>query len=308
MTAGIFDLLTSAFIDPISGGFGVLSRYALPLLGLLGAIYLTLRIAETVVRGGALNDLLATFIWTLVKIGVFYWIIVIFRDLTLAALDTFVTWGLAPGGGQFGLPDFLRPSSIVDAGFRAAVPIQDFIVRQTGWAAVKNWGQIMLYRAAYVAVVIGFVGMALAVMVALIEMHLAIMAGIVLFPWGILSYTMFLSELAIAWIAAGLVRMFITAGLMGVSVPLFALAALPIGPGLDPDMYGSMILAIVAVLFAVLVWIIPNRAAGMAGRGAALALTGEHIVSSGIAGVQGAQFAGRAATEVVRGASQMVRA
>ena len=37
----------------------------------------------------------------------------------------------------------------------------------------------------------GFVGMALAVMVALIEMHLAIMAGIVLFPWGILSYTMF---------------------------------------------------------------------------------------------------------------------
>jgi P-type conjugative transfer protein TrbL len=308
MTAGIFDLLTSAFVDPISGGFGVLSRYALPLLGLLGAIYLTLRIAETVVRGGALNDLLATFIWTLVKIGVFYWIIVIFRDLTLAALDTFVTWGLAPGGGQFGLPDFLRPSSIVDAGFRAAVPIQDFIVRQTGWAAVKNWGQIMLYRAAYVAVVIGFVGMALAVMVALIEMHLAIMAGIVLFPWGILSYTMFLSELAIAWIAAGLVRMFITAGLMGVSVPLFALAALPIGPGLDPDMYGSMILAIVAVLFAVLVWIIPNRAAGMAGRGAALALTGEHIVSSGIAGVQGAQFAARAATEVVRGASQMVRA
>jgi P-type conjugative transfer protein TrbL len=308
MTSGIFDLLTSAFVNPISGGFGVLSRYALPLLGLLGAIYLTLRIAETVVRGESLNDLLATFIWTLVKIGVFYWIIVIFRDLALAALDTFVTWGLAPSGGQFGLGDFLRPSSIVDAGFTAAVPIQDFIVRQTGWAAVKNWGQIMMYRAAYVAVVIGFVGMALAVMVALIEMHLAIMAGIVLFPWGILSYTMFLSELAIAWLAAGLVRMFITAGLMGVSVPLFALAALPIGPGLDPDIYGSIILAIVAVLFAILVWIIPNRAAGMAGRGAALALTGEHIVSSGIAGFQGAQFAARAATEVVRGASQMVRA
>jgi P-type conjugative transfer protein TrbL len=308
MTAGIFDLLTSAFVNPISGAFGVLSRYALPLLGLLGAIYLTLRIAETVVRGGSLNDLLATFIWTLVKIGVFYWMIVIFRDLALSALDTFVTWGLAPSGGQFGLGDFLRPSGIVDAGFTAAVPIQDFIARQTGWAAVKNWGQIMLYRGAYVAVIIGFVGMALAVMVALIEMHLAIMAGIVLFPWGILSYTMFLSELAIAWIAAGLVRMFITAALMGVSVPLFALAALPNVPGTDPDVYGSIILAIVAIVFAILVWVIPNRAAGMAGRGAALALTGEHIVSSGIAGFQGAQFAARAATEVVRGASQMVRA
>jgi P-type conjugative transfer protein TrbL len=308
MTAGIFDQLTNAFVNPITGGFGLLSRYALPLLGLLGLIYLVLRLAEVVVRGGSLNDLLATFIWTLVKIGVFYWIIVVFRELALAALDTFVTWGLAPGGGQFGLPDFLQPSRIVDAGFTAAVPLQDFIVKQTGWAAVKNWGQIMLYRAAYVAVIIGFVGMALAVMVALIEMHLAIMAGIVLFPWGILSYTIFLSELAIAWIAAGLVRMFITAALMGVSVPLFALAALPTGPGLDPDLYGSLILAIVAVLFALLVWIIPNRAAGMAGRGAALALTGEHIVSSGIAGVQGAQFAARAATEVVRGASQMVRA
>ena len=307
MTAGIFDQLTNAFVNPITGAFGILSRYALPLLALLGMIYLLLRLADVVVRGGALNDLLATCIWTLVKIGVFYWIIVVFRELTLAALDTFVTWGLAPSGGQFGLPDFLQPSRIVDAGFTAAVPLQDFIVKQTGWAAVKNWGQIMMYRVAYVAVIMGFVGMALAVMVALIEMHLSIMAGIVLFPWGILSYTMFLSELAIAWIAAGLVRMFITAALMGVSVPLFALAALPAVTGADPDIYGSLILAFVAVLFAILVWIIPNRAAGMAGRGAALALTGEHIVSTGIAGVQGAQFAARAATEAVRGASQMVR-
>ena len=132
MTAGIFDQLTHAFVDPINGAFGLLSRYALPLLALLGLIYLLLRLAEVVVRGGALNDLLATLIWTLVKIGVFYWIIVVFRDLALAALNTFVTWGLAPGGGQFGLPDFLQPSRIVDAGFTAAVPLQDFIVKQTG--------------------------------------------------------------------------------------------------------------------------------------------------------------------------------
>ena len=64
----------------------------------------------------------------------------------------------------------------------------------------------------------------------------------------------------------------------------------------------------VAIVFAILVWIIPNRAAGMAGRGAALALTGEHIVASGMAGVQGAQFAARAGAEVVRGVSQMVKA
>jgi P-type conjugative transfer protein TrbL len=309
MTAGVFDALTNAFVHPITGGFGILSRYALPLLALLGLIYLLLRLSEVVVRGGALNDLLATVIWTVVKIGVFYWIIVVFRDLALAALNTFVTWGLAPSGGQFGLPNFLQPSRIVDAGFTAAVPLQDWIVNQTGMAALYNIGQILLYRAAYVAVIIGFVGMALAVMVALIEMHLAIMAGIVLFPWGILSYTMFLSELAISWIAAGLVRMFITAALMGISVPLFALAAMPpVSGDADPDLYGSLILAVVAILFAILVWIIPNRAAGMAGRGAALALTGEHIVSSGMAGFQGAQFAGRAGAEVIRGVSQMVKA
>ena len=150
--------------------------------------------------------------------------------------------------------------------------------------------------------------MALAVMVALIEMHLAIMAGIVLFPWGILSYTMFLSSWRSLGSPAGLVRMFITAALMGISVPLFALAALPVVAGADPDLYGSLILAVVAVLFAILVWVIPNRAAGMAGRGAALALTGEHIVSSGMAGFQGAQFAARAGAEVVRGVSQMVKA
>jgi P-type conjugative transfer protein TrbL len=303
----VFNDITNAFINPIDGGFGILSQYALPLLGVLGLIYLILILSEAVLRGLSLNDLLANFTWAVIKLGIFYWIIVIFRELALAALDTFVTWGLAPGGGQFGLPDFLNPSRVVDAGFRAAVPLQDFITKQTGWAALFNWPQVMLFRGAYVCVVLGFVGMALAVMIALIEMHLAIMAGIVLFPWGILTQTVFLSELAIAWITAGLVRMFITAALMGMSVPLFALAALPNIPGADPDIYGSVILTVVAVLFAVLVWLIPNRAAGMAGRGAALALTGEHVVSTGVAGFQGAQFAARASAEVVRGVSQMVR-
>ena len=46
MTAGIFDQLTNAFVNPITGGFGLLSRYALPLLALLGLIYLLLRLAE----------------------------------------------------------------------------------------------------------------------------------------------------------------------------------------------------------------------------------------------------------------------
>jgi P-type conjugative transfer protein TrbL len=305
---GIFDLITRAFVDPISGGGAVLWRYALPLLGVLGAIYLTLCLCDVVIRGAPLNVLLATFIWTCVKIGVFYWIIVVFRDLAMAALDTFVAWGLVPGGGQFGLPDFMHPSSVVEAGFKAAVPIQDYIVRQTGLAALYNFAQVLVYRAAYVFVVLSFVEMALAVMVALIEFHLAIMSGTVLFPWGILSYTMFLSELSIAWITAGLVRMFLTAAMMGISVPLFALAALPTGNQVDPGFSDSIILAAVAVVFAILVWIIPNRAAGMAGRGAALALTGEHIVSSGMAGFQGAQFAARAVQETVRGASQLVRA
>lgn len=308
MDPGIFDKITGAFIQAIDGGFASLSTYALPLLALLGTIYLMLVLSETFLRGGSMNDLFANLLWACVKIGVMYWIIVIFRDLALAALDTFVAWGLVPSGGQFGLPDFMNPSQVVTAGFRAAVPMQDYIVKQTGWAAVKNWGQVLVYRGAYAFVVLGFVAMGLAVMIALIEMHLAIMAGIVLFPWGILSYTMFLSELSIAWIAAGLVRMFLMAALMGISVPLFAWAALPTGPGIDPGFSDSIILAVVAGVFGVLTWVIPNRAAGMAGRGAALALTGEHIVSSGMAGIQGAQFAARAAMEVRQGVSQMLKA
>jgi len=38
-------------------------------------------------------------------------------------------------------------------------------------------------------------------------------------------------------VAAGLVRMFLTAALMGISVPLFALAALPVGEGTDPTVF-----------------------------------------------------------------------
>ena len=81
---------------------------------------------------------------------------------------------------------------------------------------------------------------------------------------------------------------------------------LTLDPGADPSVYGSIILAVVAAVFAILVWVIPNRAAGMAGRGAALALTGQQIAASGMAGVQGTQFAAAAMMEVRRGVSQML--
>jgi len=81
-------------------------------------------------------------------------------------------------------------------------------------------------------------------------------------------------------------------------------AGSPAQGGADPTFYQAVVAAIVALIFAILAWVVPNRAASIGGRG--MALGSDVLVGGGMAGVAGARYAYHPGQAVIRGVSQML--
>jgi hypothetical protein len=115
--------------------------------------------------------------------------------------------------------------------------------------------------------------------------------------------TAFFTEFSIGWITGGLVRVLVTTAMVGIAQPLFSSLATPLTAGGDPTLYGGLMTALVSLIFAILSWVIPGRAAHIAGRGVSLALTASTVVSSAAGAGRGALVL----TSAIRGVSHMMR-
>src|SRR5207249_616822 len=124
-------------------------------------------------------------------------------------------------------------------------------------------------------------------MMTIIEFNLATLVGTVLVPWGVLQPTAFFTEFSIGWLTGGLVRVLVTGAIMGIAVPLFDLLAVTTTSGGDPSAYSALIMALTAGVFAILSWVVPGRAAAIAGRGVSLALHGGAIMTAAAGGLRG---------------------
>jgi type IV secretory pathway TrbL component len=310
LNAELLNTIMGTFVATLDGAFGTLFAYSIPLLSVLGLIYFLVSLGPLILYNhslAAVGDVL----WVVLRIGVIYFFVLGFYNIFWnAAFYSFLQWGQTAGGGVFGFETFMNPSAIVDTGFKAAKPLYDTLNNLSYFSMLdKPWTLVGLLIA-YWLVVLAFGVMALHVIMTIIDLKLAIAAGAVLFPWAVLSYTAVLGELALSWITAGLVRVMLTALLMSVGFPLFETANLAVTPatgGADPKFYGATVLALVAFVFTVLAWVLPNRAAAMAGRGMALALGGDALVGGAMAGlsaVGGSVSYGRAA---IQGTSQLVQ-
>jgi type IV secretory pathway TrbL component len=310
MNAEILNTIVGIFVGALDGAFARLAVYSIPLLSVLGLIYLLLSVGQMTLHSYSLASL-GDFLWVVLKIGVVYFFAFAFYSLFwTAAFYTFLQWGLEGGGGGFGFESFLNPSAILDTGFKAAAPLYD-TMNNLGYVgrATAPWTMAGLL-VAYWLVVISFGIMALHVIMAIIDIKLAIASGAVLFPWCILTHTTILGELSLSWITAGLVRTLLTSLLMSIGVPLFEMANLGVMPsagGPDPKFYGAGTLAVVAFVFMVLSWVLPNRAAAIGGRGMALALGGDALISGAMAGWSAVGSTASYATRAVQGTSQLVQ-
>jgi P-type conjugative transfer protein TrbL len=273
MNSTILDTIVAAFAAAIDGGFVILAASSIALLTVFGIIYFYTHFPAVVMGGAHVGDALASLLWTVLRIGVFYYLVYHLYGLTFAAFLTFIQWGLAGTGGQtLTVDDMLHPSRIIDAGFAAAYPIQQFIdAYGSGISGAVNrtlhFWTVDTYLAVYWLVVLAFAFVAVAMILTLIEFKLAVMVSAVLLPWGVLTPVAFMSELSIAWITASLVRVMLTTAIVALGVPLFALFTPNLTPGGDPTQYSSIVMVLTAIIFAILAWVVPQRAGDGAGAG-----------------------------------------
>jgi P-type conjugative transfer protein TrbL len=304
MDTTILDTIATTFVSALQAGQSTLTTFSLPLLGVLAIITFYVQVGPLVASGGVLTgDVLAGTLLTVLKVGVFYWLMQNFVPLANAAFDTFLQWGVAPGGMGVSAETFRAPSAIIDVGFRIATPIRDFTDNLVKWAALWKWPTLLTYALTYYVILLSFAFIALHLMMTIIEYNLAVMVGLVLVPWGVLSPTAFFSEFSIGWVTGGLVRVLVTAAMVGMAIPLFDQVRPNMTGGNDPTFFSAIVCGLASLVFAILSWVIPGRAAAIAGRGVSLAIHGGTLVA-------GAAGAGRGVlllTTAIRGVSQLLR-
>lgn len=311
MTAGIFDSIVLGFMSAIGGGIVSLQTYTLPILAFCALVaYVSTMWPLVLSSGAALGPVLLMAI----RIGIFYWLCISFAALSFAAFDSFLLWGTSPSGGAFSAATFLKPSMVMDFGFRAVRPIEVILLGMGGWTG--SWiPAFLMYTIAKLIIIFAFAFVALHLIMTILEFHLAVMIGTVLFPWGILAQTAFLCEFAVSWIVAGLIRVLLTAAIVSISIPLFDTLKFTQTPGGDPTFYSSLIYALASGVFAILSWQLPKRAAQVGGRGMALAMGGELLAQGAMTAVTGARAAltggaalGQVGIHAVQGASRLLQA
>lgn len=304
MNSAILDTITAAFVGAIQAGTGALAAYSLPLLAAFALIAFYVHVGPLVASGGAqVGDAVAGVVLIAVKAGVFYWLLVNLAPMATAAFATFLQWGVTPASSGFSGAAFLAPSKVLDVGFVLATPIRAFTDRLLNWAAVWNWPTLLTYTLTYYLILLAFGFIALHLMMTIIEYHLAVLVGTVLIPWGVLQPTAFFSEFSLGWITGGLVRVLVTSSIVGIAVPLFSLVKLTRTAGEDPTLFTALVAGLTSGIFAILSWVIPGRAAAIAGRGVSLALHGGTI----LAGAAGAGRGVLLVSHVMRGASSLLR-
>jgi P-type conjugative transfer protein TrbL len=301
--ANTLDLITNAFVTALQGGLTTLAVYSIPLLAVFSTIAFYTHMWPVVASGsGMIADGLAETLLLLVKFGIFYWLLINLGAVSGAALNTFLQWGLG-AGGTVTLETYKQPSLIMDQGFRIAKPLIDFQVgflqRLVPAFALTLWG----YSLGYWAVVLSFFAVALHLMMVIIEYYLAIMCAAVLIPWGVINTTAFFTDFSIGWITGGLVRMLVTTVMVGIATPVLENATIKTTAGNDPTWYGGILIAVVSIVYAILSWVIPGRAAHIAGRGVSLALHAGTVLSAAAGPGRGVLMV----TSAIRGVSQLLR-
>ena len=306
MSPLFFDQLVQILIEALRGGFTALSRYTIPILAFCALVSYCTTLWPVILSGG---DGLSALLLTVTRIGLWHFVCLSLGALSLAALDTMLLWGAAPAGGVFTGESFLTPSGIIEAGARAAYPLQEFVAKHDGWMTVlANLPDLVVYTAATWIVLLAFLYTALHVSFILVELHFSIMVSAVMLPWGVLAVTSFLAEFCLSWLVSSLVRVLCSVALMSVTIPVFNGTGVAFSPTGDPDLFSAGLLAGASVAFALLAWVLPGRAAALAGR--SLALGGDLLLPHG--GLRAMAAGGRALVggggHAIQGVSRMMQA
>ena len=308
MNAQLLNDIVSAFVAALEAGTVTLGQYSFGLLAIAATLAFYFQVGPQVASGGTgVGDALAGFLLLAIKIGVFYWLVLHLPDLARAAFDTFAQWGATVSGGGFTRQNFVSPAEIVDTGFRMARPLRDFTSNILNFFTTDTW-TLLAYQVGYYSVLIGFFVVALHVMMVIIEFNLAALVATVLLPWAVFPALAFYGDFVVAWLTGAMVRVLLTAAMVSLGLPLFQGLKFTLSSGGDPTFYSGVLVGGTAVVFAILSWVLPSRAAAIAGRGVSLGLTGSDVVAGAATGARFATLGVRLPLAAFRTVSPLLKA
>ena len=191
-------------------------------------------------------------------------------------------------------------------GLKAAYPMAD----QASWFE-RIWASVKMVNqpgelVAYWFVVLAFLAITTHHMMMLIEYHLSVMCAAVLIPWGLWSATASVGEFAVGWLTGGFIRALVSTAMLGIALPLFGLLNRPAEGFIT--LYNTVMLIGGAFIFAVLAWVIPARAAGIASRGMSLAIHGGTVTAAAMTFARFGMMAQGAGAAATRAHSRMMAA
>jgi hypothetical protein len=308
MTAQVFDDLTMAFVGAFQAGTTALAPVSVALLGVLAVIAWYWDYSTVVMSSGAgLSEALAACIWIILRCGIALWVVTSIVPMSAAAAQSFTAWGLAAAGGNAGSAGSAAlPSTALTIATQAMTPQQSFIDKMISLGMVWPEAYKQHFDVSGWIVWVGAVLVTLHQMLILIEFSAAVFASTVLLPWAVWQPLGWIGEAAAGWLVGCVIRLFVTAGFMGMSVPLIQTAAQSnVTGGGDPTVYGAFLLPALALIWAILAWVVPGRAGALVGSG--LGLSGFTLAGAAASSVRGLLLAQSAWQGATRVTSAMLR-
>jgi type IV secretory pathway TrbL component len=200
--------------------------------------------------------------WALSLIKLFIWAMIFtsYPVLTVAFQNFCIESGLLAGGlmtgGDLTVEEFKKPSTVMMKGFQATAPINKFIQRHTGWAAMKNFWNLGMMSLGALGLWLAFVVMSVHLVFVQLIFAVVVAFGFAFVIFGVLGITNFLAERAFGLIVASAARLGVAALWTGLAFPFIEQFGLDnFDPAADPDIYvGAWILigAWIISLFSVM--------------------------------------------------------
>lgn len=257
MDADILTTLLKGFADAFTLGTARLVPDVLMLFRALATIELTL--LGIWMLYGHMDAIAATLTTVALKLAVYLWLITSWSTLTRVLVKGLIAYGLKGGGGAISETDFTDPSKLAWFGISAMTLVYNRIFAYTGWDVVFNLADVLFTGLAATAALVAYIVFAIQVFVTLLEFYCMSAVIVVLVPFGLVRYTTFLAEKAIALVWAFGVKLLILSFIAAIALPIMQ----RLEPGLTPNLSTCIAFAIAGWAIVVLAWRAPRMAQGL---------------------------------------------
>lgn len=194
-----------------------------------------------------------------IKVGFFLFLIVYWDQINSAILQSFQYAGLTAAGVPINSTELIRPSGILDLGFKAAAELlEDF--HKTSILSGGGLGKCSMDLLSVVITLGAFFFMALQVLITKIEFNVFASIGVILLPFGAIRYTSFLFQRVVSAVFSFGVKLMVIFFILG----LFnSLAGDVKAISATSDFSTMLKISLSYAALAFLTWRLPNLAASM---------------------------------------------